>query len=279
MSDNPLKKYFRQPAIYLDLPSKGLFYPEGALELPENGEVPVYPMTAMDEITYKTPDALFNGNATAEVVKSCIPAIKDPWQMLTFDVNTLLIAIRIASVGHEMDIASTCPECDFTADYTIDLRSIIDRKPDIDEYKKTVTIGDLEIQLKPMTYKEANENNLIRFEEDRLTALILNDELDEETKIKMLADSFKNITKHSIQAIERSVMSIRTPDGVATEPEHIQEFLHNCEQDIFNAIKDRVIELRDLENLKPFHIKCSECGHEYEQSYTMDMSTFFDQGS
>jgi len=28
---NPLQKYFRQPKIYIKLPSGGQFYPEGAL--------------------------------------------------------------------------------------------------------------------------------------------------------------------------------------------------------------------------------------------------------
>ena len=42
---NPLQKYFRQPKIYLSLPSKGHWYPEGAIEMTENGELPVYAMT------------------------------------------------------------------------------------------------------------------------------------------------------------------------------------------------------------------------------------------
>ena len=32
---NPLRKYFRQPKVYITLPSKGKFYADGAIELPE----------------------------------------------------------------------------------------------------------------------------------------------------------------------------------------------------------------------------------------------------
>ena len=46
MEANPLKKYFRQPKVYITLPSKGKFYTDGTLNLPENGELPVYAMTA-----------------------------------------------------------------------------------------------------------------------------------------------------------------------------------------------------------------------------------------
>ena len=79
MDNNPLKQYFRRPSVYMKLPSNGQGYPEGSLEMPENGELPVYPMTAIDEITARTPDALFNGTAVAELITSCVPNIKDPW--------------------------------------------------------------------------------------------------------------------------------------------------------------------------------------------------------
>jgi hypothetical protein len=76
---NPLRKYFRQPAIHLRLPSGGKFYPDGVVDLPPNGEIPIYPMTAVDEIITRTPDALFNGSAVPDILKSCVPNIKDPW--------------------------------------------------------------------------------------------------------------------------------------------------------------------------------------------------------
>ena len=59
-NDNPLRRYFRQPAIYIRLPSAGKFYPPGTLDMPANNELPVLPMTAVDEIVSRTPDALFN---------------------------------------------------------------------------------------------------------------------------------------------------------------------------------------------------------------------------
>ena len=41
IEQNPLRKYFRQPKVYITLPSKGKFYPKGSIELPENKEFPV----------------------------------------------------------------------------------------------------------------------------------------------------------------------------------------------------------------------------------------------
>jgi hypothetical protein len=86
MDNNPLRQFFRRPAVYFSLPSKGKDYDIDVLELPESGELPVYPMTAIDEITVRTPDALYNGSAVADLIKSCVPAIKDPWRLNSNDL-------------------------------------------------------------------------------------------------------------------------------------------------------------------------------------------------
>ena len=69
---NPLSKYFRQPKLFAALPSNGKFYPADSLETTETGEYAIYSMTAKDELTMKTPDALLNGQATVELIKSCV---------------------------------------------------------------------------------------------------------------------------------------------------------------------------------------------------------------
>ncbi len=125
MSNNPLKQYFRRPAIYLTLPSKGKDYPPGVIDFPENGELPIYPMTAIDEITTKTPDALFNGNAVAELIKSCVPNIKDPWQVSSTDLDAILLAIKAASGSDSLEIDSTCPGCKEQSTYKINLVAVL----------------------------------------------------------------------------------------------------------------------------------------------------------
>ena len=55
--------------------------------MPENRELPVYPMTAIDEITYRTPDALFNGQAVVNVIHSCVPNIKNAWEIPGTDLD------------------------------------------------------------------------------------------------------------------------------------------------------------------------------------------------
>ena len=116
---NPLSAYFRQPSLYIQLPSGGNYWPEGSIQIPVTGELAVLSMTAADEILLKTPDALFNGEATVNLIQNCVPAIQDAWQTPMLDLETILIAIRIASVSESLSIETQCPKCSETSDFDL----------------------------------------------------------------------------------------------------------------------------------------------------------------
>lgn len=271
---NPLRQFFRQPAIYLRLPSDGRFWPAGSLEFPENRELPVMPMTAIDEITYRTPDALFNGQAVVSVIQSCVPNIRNAWGAPSVDIDAILTAIRIASYGHDLDIDSKCPKCENQETYSIDLRQILDgfRLPN---YDTCVTNSDLEIHFVPLNYKQMHENNTMQFNEQRLLAMLPSAELPEEEKIKMLADALRKVTEMTVSTLTMTISMIKTPQAMVTDREHIADFLKNCDRSLFNTIRDHVIKLRVDSELKPLQVKCSACENEYQQPFTLDQANFF----
>lgn len=272
---NPLKQFFRQPAIYLSLPSGGRHWPATALAMPENRELPVYPMTAIDEITYRTPDALFNGQAVINVVQSCVPNIKNAWEIPGIDLNAVLIAIRIASYGHEMELATKCPKCETESDFGIDLRMVLDsiQEPD---YSTPIQHGDLEITLMPVSYRNQSQVGLKQYEQQRSVQQIQNDpNMSDEEKIKRLNETMHLITELTIETLKYSIASIRTPDTLVTEIEFIRDFLVNCDRKLYQEIRDRVIELRNSSELKPFEVVCPECSHKHQQTLTLDQAAFF----
>ena len=277
-SSNPLRKYFRQPAIHLRLPSNGKFYPPGTVDLPPNGEVPIYPMTAVDEIVTRTPDALFNGSSIVEIIASCVPNIKDPWQVTAVDLNALLTAVRLASYGHEMDITSKCPSCGEIDDLTVDLRAVLDniRMPD---YDQPLNLGDLTVYFVPMTYKQINEVGRIQYEDQKIVQMVNDSELTEEEKMSRLGEAFKRITLLTVRSIAASINAIKSDEAMVTDSAQIEEFLLNVDKAVFETIKQKVMTLREATDLKPIDIKCSNCSHEYQQSFTLDMSNFFETAS
>ncbi len=277
-TDNPLRKYFRQAVIHLRLPSGGKFYPPGTLDLPPNGEIPILSMTAVDEITSRTPDALFNGSAVVNVLASCVPNIKDAWNIPATDFNSLLAAVRIASYGHEMEINSACPKCGEVHQYSIDLRGALDqiRMPD---YDTPCVIGDLNCFFTPMTYKQMNDVSRVQYEDQKLMQVMNSSEVSEEEKMQTLGDAFKRITYLTIHSIAQSIGAIKTSSSMVTDTAQIEEFLVNAPKDVFNRIKDHAIALRAETDLKPVSITCDSCQHEYKQEFTLDMSNFFETAS
>ena len=276
MSDtnNPLRRFFRQPAIYIKLPSDGNFYPPGALEMPVNRELPVYPMTAMDEITYRTSDALFNGAAIATVVSSCIPCIKDGWQVPAIDLDTVLVAIRIASYGHEMEFESACPHCEHENSFGLDLRTVLDgiKSPD---YSNTVDIGDIKIYFKPLSYQQVNANSLDQFQDQKLIEMLPTANMPEEEKIRQLSQAFAKLTNMTVSAMAQSISMIQADNEMVVETEYIEEYIRNCEKDVFDKIRDHMAELKKVSELKPLDITCQGCTKQYETPFTMDVSNFF----
>lgn len=276
MDNNPLKQYFRRPSVYMKLPSNGVGYAEGVLDMPENNELPVYPMTAIDEITVRTPDALFNGSAVAELIRSCVPNIKDPWGVSNIDLDAILVAIKAASSPNgDMDIDSTCPACNDVSTFTVNLGGILSsiQSPD---YSQELNIGDLQVKFKTLTYKEVNQASLEQFEFQRVTDR-LNNSVDEDEKNTLIRESLDKVTSLTMDLLSKSIEYIKTPDaGSVAEREFILDFLKNCDRNIYITIRDHSVALRTQSEIKPMKMTCASCSHQYDQSITLNPTDFFE---
>jgi hypothetical protein len=146
---------------------------------------------------------------------------------------------------------------------------------DVGEYNSTINVGDLEIHIRPLTYKDINESSLVQFEEQKIASVLEDADMSEEKKLKLLSETFIKISNITITTMAKSVEYIKTPETLVSDAEQIDEFLHECDRAIFETIKNKVLTLRSNSELKPLKIKCMECEHEYEQPFTLDMSNFF----
>jgi hypothetical protein len=284
MSDQPVKKsnplagYFRQPKLYVKLPSKGDFYPEGSLDKSEIDEYAVYSMTAKDELMFKTPDALMNGQATVEVIKSCVPAIKNPWNMPSIDIDAVLIAIRVATYGEEMDFNSKCPSCGNYNDLTFNLLGYLDQASNF-HYESTINLDPLKIHIRPYSYKELTKTAIKTLEQQRIISIVNDETLSDEEKVEQFGESFVKLTQMTVDVVTGCVKSVETPEGIVDDPVMIKEFIENSNKETFGAINERINEMKDEISLKSQNTTCQECGHEYTIEITMDQSNFFAVGS
>ena len=187
---NPLAGFMRQPKIYIRLPSGGAYWPAGSLAIPENKEFAVYSMTAKDELAFKTPDALMNGQAVVDVIQSCIPSIKNAWATPNIDLDLILVAIRIATYGEMMEISHVVPGTTETVEHSIDLRVMLDQLS-VNQWEDAVEINEfLTCFVRPLTYKHITQTGLKTFETQRLMQAVNDESLSEERKLEIFNQSF-----------------------------------------------------------------------------------------
>jgi len=277
LSANPLAKHFRQPVLYIKLPSGGRWWPEGSIDIPVTGDIPVYSMTAKDEITMKTPDALMNGASTVHVIQSCCPSIHNAWKMPAVDLDSILIAIRIASYGKDMDFTAICPHCQTTLEKAVDLTFMLSKIAPAD-WTKTVMVDNLEIILKPQSYEDYNKNNIANFDEQRLMQVVQNEELSDDEKTRQFDVLFQKLIETGVSQVSKSIAGIRTEDGIVVDnPEFIKEFLDNCDKRVWESIKDRLEEIKQQTNWNEITLTCENetCGKEYITPFIFEQSNFF----
>ena len=193
-NSNPLNKYFRQPALYISLPS-GVNYPPHVVTPPQTGELGVMPMTAKDEIRFKTPDALMNGQGVVDVIHSCCPEIKDAWQIKSYDLDSILIAIRIATYGETMEINFSVPGINETAAHTVNLPAILEQIKSA-KIEDSFTLQDgLKIGIRPLTYKDMTATSLQTFQQQKMYNAIQDSQMAEQEKAKRFNDAFAKLTE------------------------------------------------------------------------------------
>ena len=282
--NNPLKKYFRQAKLHVTLPSEYKFYPPGAIEVPETGELEVYSMTAKDELSFKTPDALLNGQATVDVIQSCIPAIKNAWAMPSIDIDAALVAIRMATYGETLTMTTKVPVIGEEREYELNLRSVLDEFSNL-VYENVVNVGDLTIYLRPLTYQEFTKNALKTFEEQRIFNLVNDESVSDEDKLQAFTNSFTKLTQLTVDMIVQGIDRIVIEDDEVTNREHIQEFMKNADKEFFNKVMEHLNKQKDKYTIKPMTVRSTPEDIEkgapetFRIPITFDQSNFFASGS
>lgn len=273
---NPLSKHFRQPAIYLKLPSGGKYWRDGTLDLPLNGEIPVYPMTTRDEITLRTPDALLNGQGVVEVIQSCFPNIKDAWAMPNAESDAVLIALRIASYGSNMTVKSNCPHCNAENSYDVDLTTVLDRVR-FPNFDRKFHCHGLQFKFKPQDYYTSNKANLVAFEEQRMLETLITESMSDETKINEFNARMKKFNELNVELLAGSVEYIETNEGEkVADSKFIKEFFDNAETKIVKEVQKELSEITAQSKLPNLKVSCDSCEKEHELNIEFDYASFFD---
>jgi len=283
---NPLVNYMRQPKIFIKLPSNGHFWDEDSIYIPENREFPVYSMTAKDELIFKTPDALMNGQAVVDVIQSCMPNIKNAWQCPGIDLDLILVAIRVATYGGKMSISHQVPNTTEKVDHDIDLVAVMDQLLNTIQWNEIVILdSDITCHIRPLTYKDMTQVSLKTFESQKTVQSLTSSTISDEEKMVIFNQGMRQLTELTIEMIAKSISTIDTPIEQVTNPEFILEFIKNTDATVIQRIQDQLNENKKYTGIQPMTVYSSQehidlgAPDSYELPITMDNSNFFVHGS
>jgi hypothetical protein len=272
MATNPLQQFFRQPKIFISLPSLGIYNTADDFD-GDVSHLPVYGMTGMDEILVKTPDALLNGEATVKVITSCVPAIKEPWNLSTIDLDSVLSAIRIATYGNQLGISNVCPKCLTENEYEFDIATFIEHYAKC-KFENKIVLGDLTVKVRPLTYKLSSEFGVRNFQLQQKLKNV--QELEgEDEKRELLTEIYQDLATLQNDIFIAGIESVDTTTQVVTERGFIKEWVENCDSGILDQIRKLITKNQTTWRSPTQHVKCDNCGHEQFVNITLDQSDFF----
>ena len=148
------------PTETIDLPSQGLVYPEG--HPLRSGKIDIKYMTAKEEDILTSTNLIQKGLVFDKLMESVIvtPGVKYD-ELITGDMNAVMIASRILAYGSEYPIAIRCSGCDENVNHVVNLADLpmvnLTETPVDGEYSFTLPSGVI------LTYRlltRADEKNI-----------------------------------------------------------------------------------------------------------------------
>lgn len=268
--------------MYITLPSAGKYYDQNSYTPTTTGEIPVLPMTAKDELAFKTPDAMINGQATVDVIKSCVPNILDPWQMVNYDTDAVLLAIRIATYGEVMNVKFRVPITNEEAEHSVNLPALLEHLAKVEIKDEVTTAKGFKITMAPLTYRSLTKVQLANYESQKMYAALDSQTLTDEDRAKVYKDTFDKINKINFSMLIDGIKSIVTPEGhEVVDRAQIIDFCNNTDAKTVDEIQTLLGGLRNQTQIPPLKLQATDeqikkgVPASYEIPMTFDNSNFF----
>lgn len=280
MSENPLKKHFRQPALYVKLPTLGHWYSADEVVMTEDNEIAVYPMAALDDIMLNTPDAMLNGQALEKVIKSCVPDIKNVKRLMLPDLDALFVGIKSAANNGIADYDRKCPKCNHENTFELNCQMLLDHMTHINNDDLTVNFNDeLIVHVKPYDFEMRQLFIKREFEEEKLIRAIeaSNKDLDELEKASILGESVDRLSHITFTLVSRSIEKIEMlkEKTTVTSQEFINEWLISITKQQADIVIEAVNKLNATGIMKSIDVQCTNCEHTWSDPLNFDPTSFF----
>lgn len=273
---DPLLDFYRHKEIYIKLPTEGKWY-RSKLKMSEQNEVGILPLSFKDEMLLSIPDSVYNGESLFEILRSIVPDLEDPYEIMIPDVDVILLASRINNNDEgTMQTEAKCPHCETTEVYTIKIVNILNQIQTINPIETRLSNG-LTVTFKPNSLKSITSNQ-IRITENAALMNQLQDETDQEKQHEIFQQSLERSTAASFLILADSIEKITTPTGEEiTDVQSVLNWLSNSDSSTIKQLQKISNQINNNGIDKEFKFECSneECGKNFKYSVEFNPTFFF----
>lgn len=181
------------PTQPLDLPSRGLLYPESSPL--SSGQVELYLPTAMHEDILTNKNFIQQGIVIDKFLQAIIASKIDYNDLLIGDKNAIMIGARILAYGSNYTFKYTPQGSSISEDVTVDLSKLKEKEIDWASVKKGFNEFDVELSIskKLVTYKILSHKDEMAIEAEIKGLQKINKNLSSDTTVRLA---------HSIVAVD-----------------------------------------------------------------------------
>ena len=252
---------FVVPTEFVDLPSKGLYYPENH-PLHKVDCIEIRHMTAKDEDILTSRTLLKKGIALDRFLQNIVTNKKvDIRKMLVGDKNALVVAARISGYGADYNTRVTCPACLAKVEHLFDLNdSAVKSADDIDFKDLDVEQTDRGTFL--LTLPKMNVN----------VELKLLNGIDEAEIVRLSEQNKKNKKVESMltQQLFRTIVSVNGDTSKKT----INYVVDNMPATDARHLRKKYQAITPTIDMTQ-HFECVDCGHEQEMEVPFTTDFFW----
>lgn len=171
------------PTEVIDLPSRGVFYPEGSPL--RSGQIELHYMTAKHEDILTSTNLIQKGLVLDKLIDALIATkgVKTA-DLLLGDLNAVMIASRILGYGKDYEVNLSCPSCGQEVEQTVNLTELTtENEPEdgtVPNFKIVLPISKKEVTLKLLT-----RGDELKIEKEIKSLKKINGDVDSETTTRL----------------------------------------------------------------------------------------------
>ena len=210
--------------------------------------------------------------------KKIIDNLDFPFDIMSYSKKNVLRGLHIQTKKPQAKIITVTHGK--ILDVAVDLRKILNKLVTA-HYEDTVVMGEMTVELRPLTYKEFTSAALKTFEEQRIFQTINDDSIPDAEKLTAFSDSFAMLTDLTVSMLAKGVIKVTIGDTEVTNPDHISEFISNVDKEFYQTILDHLDAQKQKFGIEPFKVDSSDddvaagAPKTFEVPITFDQSNFF----